>query len=129
MLVLPLLDGGALEIELAALGGAGVGRGSGTSGSSGDSASLAATPKKLATASQDVFSRDFSPFGFSSIGSDGTVGTTDAFGGLPMFGGGTGFGGLPMFDGGTGFGEGTGSVLGFWGASEGVPSKLASEFQ
>jgi hypothetical protein len=117
MLGLPLLDGGALEIELAALGGAGVGRGSRTSGSSGDSASLAATPKKLATASQDVFSRDFSPFGFSSIGSDGTVGTTDAFGGLPIF------------DGGTGFGEGTGFVLVFWGAREGVPSKLASEFQ
>ncbi|MFN9605843.1 MAG: hypothetical protein ACK6A7_20740 [Planctomycetota bacterium] len=66
MLGFSFFEGVALCPELLDLTGAGDERGSGMSDSTDDSASFAATPKKLATASQDVFSRDFSAFGFSS---------------------------------------------------------------
>jgi hypothetical protein len=73
--------------------------------------SLPVTPKKLATASQELLILDFSTFGFSSASSLIASLASDSEG-----------------EGGT-F-EGTaGSDLGFCGAKEGVPSKLASEFQ
>ena len=75
------------------------------------SASLLVTPKKLATASQEVFSRDFSAFGFSATAS----GVSSC----------TGAGTI----GGSVTGAADSSVFGFCGAREGVPSKLAREFQ
>jgi hypothetical protein len=90
---------------------AGAGCGLASSGFASGESLLDVTPKKLATASQELLSLDFSTFGFSSASS------TPA-----SFASGCEVKGIAL--------DGTaGSDLGFWGAREGVPSKLASEFQ
>jgi hypothetical protein len=79
----------------------------------------AATPKKLATASHELFKRDFSCFGFSALSISSpelTFASTDFTG--STFGAAGGVLGAPDK-----------SVLRFCGAKEGVPSKFAKEFQ
>jgi hypothetical protein len=83
--------------------------------------SLVVTPKKLATASQELLSLDFSTFGFSSASSSVKSSVVTWLAGGSTAAGSSGEG--------ADFVGTAGSDLGFCGAREGVPSKLASEFQ